>query len=153
MPARQGEELTPDDVYRFYFHGPAYQVVSSAWRVDDAAVAQMASDLPPNNQPADVATQAQPRVIELCLQTAGLWESGREGRMALPTHVDRAVIFPRSSGEGLVATAREVGDGFDCVVTDASGTVVVRLEGYRTIVVPQPLDEDVLAPMRRVMAD
>ena len=26
--------ITPPDVYRLYFHGPAYQVVGEAWRDD-----------------------------------------------------------------------------------------------------------------------
>ncbi|MGB8022137.1 MAG: SDR family NAD(P)-dependent oxidoreductase, partial [Candidatus Nanopelagicales bacterium] len=154
VPASQGVELTPDDVYRLYFHGPAYQVVASAWRAGDAAVTQMSTTLPPNNLPAYVPTQAQPRAIELCLQTAGLWESGREGRMALPTHVDRAVVYGAPTDGGpLVASARETDNGFDCVVTDQGGNVVVTLEGYRTSALPQSLPDEVIAPLRSVMAD
>ena len=115
-----------------------------------------ASDLPANHIPGDQPTQAAPRLIELCFQAAGLWEAGRDGRMALPTHVTRAVVL-RAAGEGaggpLTVTAQQGPAGFDCIVTDPSGSVLVRLEGYRTVEFPQPLPDDVQAPIRAVMAD
>jgi hypothetical protein len=139
-----------------YFHGPAYQVVSAAWRSGDASAAAFAADLPANHAPSDLPLQAAPRPIELCFQAAGLWEAGREGRLALPTHVTRAVVLgtgEQPAEEPFVVTARPTPDGFDCVVADAAGTVAVRLEGYRTIALPQDLPEDQQAPLRAVMAD
>ncbi len=50
-------------------------------------------------------------------------------------------------------TAQRGSDGFDCTVTDGAGSVLVRLEGYRTIELPQPLPDDLQAPIRAVMAD
>jgi NAD(P)-dependent dehydrogenase (short-subunit alcohol dehydrogenase family) len=155
-PARAGAQATAEDVYRMYFHGPAYQVVSTAWRAGDGSAAEFAGDLPANHDPADQPLQAAPRLIELCFQAAGLWEAGREGRLALPTHVSRAVVLTPAgeTSEGpLVATARPGEDGFDCIVADPAGTVAVRLEGYRTIALPQALPEDQQAPLRAVMAD
>ena len=155
-PVRAGAEVAADDVYAMYFHGPAYQVIDAAWRDGDRAAAQFASDLPANHTPSDQPTQAAPRLIELCFQAAGLWEVGREGRMALPTHVTRAVVLG-SAGEAaegpLTVTAQQGPEGFDCIVTDAAGAVLVRLEGYRTVTLPQPLADDVQAPIRTVMAD
>jgi hypothetical protein len=157
-PAREGAQASAEDVYRMYFHGPAYQVVSAAWRTGDSAAAEFATDLPANHVPGDQPTQAAPRLIELCFQAAGLWEAGRDGRLALPTHVDRVVVLD-PAGEAaaqaagpLVATARPTEGGFDCAVTDSTGAVAVRLMGYRTIALPQDLAEDVQAPLRSVMA-
>ncbi len=155
-PVRQGDEVSGDDIYAAFFHGPAYQVIDTAWRDGDRPAGLLASDLPANHTPSDQPTQAAPRLIELCFQVAGLWEIGREGRMALPTHVTRAVVLG-SAGEAsegpLMVTAQQGPDGFDCVVTDAAGSVLVRLEGYRTVTLPQPLPDDVQAPIRAVMAD
>jgi hypothetical protein len=36
---------------------------------------------------------------------------------------------------------------FDCVVVDAAGTVVVRLDGYHTIPLPSPIPDDVAADL------
>ncbi len=155
-PAREGAEVTADDVYAMYFHGPAYQVVDAGWRDGDRSAAQFASDLPANHAPGDQPLQAAPRLIELCFQAAGLWEAGRDGRMALPTHVTRAVVLPAAgeAAEGpLTVTAEQGPAGFDCIVVDASGSVLVQVEGYRTIEFPQPLPDDVRAPLRAVMAD
>ena len=113
--------IAPADVYRLYFHGPAYQVVGEAWRDDGAAVGRLAEHLPADQAPADAATLLGPRLEELCFQVAGLWEAGREGRLALPAHVDRlSVLGELATGEsasGVVALARPVaGDPgcFDC---------------------------------------
>ena len=47
---------------------------------------------PPTSRPGQ-PTEIAPRLIELCFQTAGVWELGTVGRMGLPTHVDRVVRF------------------------------------------------------------
>ena len=39
--------LSPEQVYRLYFHGPAYQVVGEAWQHGDGAASRFAADLPP----------------------------------------------------------------------------------------------------------
>ena len=142
--------LTPEQVYRLYFHGPAYQVVGSAWKQGDGAAARFAADLPPQvDQPVLIG----PRLVELCEQLVGLLEAGTEGVLALPLHVD-AVRLNGAPAEraGLVATARPDGHGgFDCTVRDDKGTLVLRLDGYRTVPLPNPPPPDVVAPMQSVM--
>ena len=44
---------------------------------------------PPTTSRPTSRSNAAPRLIELCFQTAGVYELGTAGRMALPTHVDR----------------------------------------------------------------
>jgi Polyketide synthase dehydratase/KR domain len=149
-PGDETPSLTPEQVYRLYFHGPAYRVVDSAWQQDDGAAARFAADLPPQvDQPVLIG----PRLVELCFQTVGLLEAGTAGVLALPMHVDAV----RLNGQpveraGLVATARPDGHGgFDCAVRDDEGTLVLRVDGYRTAPLPDPPDPDVVAPMRSVM--
>ena len=154
---RDAKVIAPTDVYRLYFHGPAYQVVGQAWQDDGAAVGRLAEHLPADQVPA-VDTLLVPRLEELCFQVAGLWEAGREGRLALPAHVDRlSVGGPTATGGGdaLVAIARPMPGAtgaFDCQVLDPQGRVLLRLEGYRTVPMPGPLAEDVRAPFRAVLA-
>jgi hypothetical protein len=146
--------LAPDDVYRLYFHGPAYRVVGAAWRDADGAAARFAADLPAQfGGGGPAATSTGTRLVELCFQAAGLWEAGIEGRLALPLHVDalRLAAVPAESPE-LTATARPDGrGGFDCAVRDGTGAVVLRVEGYRTVPLPDPPPADVLAPVRHAM--
>jgi hypothetical protein len=143
-----------DDIYRVYFHGPAYQVLDEGWQYDGGAVGRFAADLPPGHVPETDPTVTEPRLAELCFQTAGLWETGTTGQMSLPAHADLIVTLGRPQpGAPLFAVVHPVSDGaFNCRVVDASGDVLVRMDGYRTVQVG-PLADDVLGPIRTAMSD
>jgi hypothetical protein len=149
--------LSPEQVYSVYFHGPAYQVMQSVWRLGgtkQGAVARFAEDLPPNHSPADAPTLIGPRLAELCYQTAGMWEMGHEGRYGLPSIVTSFRVYGTPTEDTpLVCTARPTPDGFDCVVQRKDGTVVVQMTGYRTVPVPDSLPEDQARLLGSVMAD
>ena len=141
--APSGPTLDAEQVYSFYFHGSAYQVVSAAWRDGEASVATLMDPLPPNHEPPEQPLSTAPRLIELCFQTAGLWQAGREDRLALPMRVGRARCYATPDVDGpLRAVAREMSTGvFDCVVVDSSGVVVARLDRYETIPLPAPIPD------------
>ena len=88
-----GPAISAADIYRVYFHGPAYQVIQRAWWDEKGAVGEMAADLPDNHRPAAQPLAIAPRLIELCFQTAGLWEMAVQHRMGLPRHVDRVSLL------------------------------------------------------------
>jgi hypothetical protein len=153
-PADRGEAdgVGRDAVYSVYFHGPAYQVLERAWREDGHVVGRFATELPANHEPAGQPTELPPRLIELCFQTAGIWEIGTTGRMALPMHIDRVIRFQSSKKAGrlwAVVTPRD--GGIDADVVDQSGRVRLRLEGYRTSEVPGDLEAEAVAPIRSAM--
>ena len=157
-PADQdGAGVNHDAVYDVYFHGPAYQVLDQAWRDNGQLVGRFAGELPANHEPASQTTEIAPRLIELCFQTAGVWELASEGRMALPTHVDRVVRYAsakKPSRLWAVVTPQD-GGGADAEIIDEGGRVRVKLEGYRTIALPgelaaNALGADPLCPERRV---
>ena len=137
-------------MYRLYFHGPAYQVVGSAWKQGDGAASRFAADLPPQ---VDEPVLIGPRLVELCFQTVGLFEAGTDGRLALPLHVD-AVRLNGSPQEraGLVATARpRRARRLQLHRARRRGTLVLRVDGYRTVPLPDPPPDDVVAPLRSVV--
>jgi hypothetical protein len=153
--AAEGPVMTAAQVYAFYFHGPDYRVVSSAWRAQDESVAALAAPLPENHRPAELTLATAPRLVELCFQAAGLWQAGIEGRLALPLHVGSARLLrdPAKASGPLHATARQTAPGcFDCRVIDAKGNVIVRLDGYRSIPLPTPIPAAVAADLRTVFA-
>jgi NAD(P)-dependent dehydrogenase (short-subunit alcohol dehydrogenase family) len=152
VPVPASPRLGPAEVYRLYFHGPAYRVVGAAWRDGDGAAGRFAPDLPPAHDPAAGPTRTGPRLVELCFQTAGLWEAGHSGRLALPLHVGRLALEAEpAEGADRTAVAFPAGDGFDAAVLDGTGRVILRLENYRTVPLPQPLGDDVRAPLRSTM--
>ncbi len=150
----EGDGVGSEAIYRIYFHGPAYQVLERAWRQDGMVVGRLAGDLPPDHEPATEPTEAAPRLIELCFQTAGVWQLGTEGRMALPTHVDRITRFADADAPGsmvALVSPREDGTAIDARVVDESGHVRVKLEGYRTVELPGSLDSEALEPISSAM--
>ncbi len=95
-----------------------------------------------------------PRLIELCFQTAGVYELGTAGRMALPTHVDRVTSF---AGEvsGPVWAVVKPRDGRGGSRRRGRGRVRAaygcRLEGYRTIELPGRPGRTYSQPLRAAM--
>jgi hypothetical protein len=155
-PADVGEDsgVGPAAVYSVYFHGPAYQVLERAWSDDGHIIGRLASELPADHEPTGQPTELSPRLIELCFQTAGIWEIGTTGRMALPMHIDRVTRFQdteKASRLWAVVTPRN--GGVDADVIDQAGRVQMRLEGYRTSQVPGELDAEAVAPIRSAIAD
>jgi hypothetical protein len=147
-------QVDANDIYQIYFHGPAYQVLERAWQDHGSAAALLSDKLPPNHQPAELATLAAPRLIESCFQAAGVLEIGTSGRMGLPAHVDRVVALrdaDASNGRRLFALARPTSDGYDALVVDSEGEVYVQLFGYRTIQLPSPVDHELVKPLRAAM--
>ncbi len=149
-------QVNKDTIYTFYFHGPAYQVIGNAWRFDGGSMTRMEDNLPDNHTPGDRPTLNAPRLAELCFQTAGLWEAGREQRMALPLKVDRVRVLrdPASVEGGFYGLARQVGEGvFDCAIVDGGGNVVMRMDGYGTIPVPSGIPDDVANALKHTFGD
>jgi malonyl CoA-acyl carrier protein transacylase len=129
------------DIYRVYFHGPAYQVLERAQVDGDRAIGLMAEGLPPNTTPDGVESLVAPRLVELCFQTAGLWEMAKQGVMALPLAIGSVTAYRQpeaAAGRRLYALVNAIDSGaaFDAQVVDEAGDVYVDLRGYRTVQLP-----------------
>jgi 3-oxoacyl-(acyl-carrier-protein) synthase/NAD(P)-dependent dehydrogenase (short-subunit alcohol dehydrogenase family)/acyl carrier protein len=64
------ETLSPEAIYRVYFHGPAFQVLGGVQSDGVRVVGRFSQDLPPMTD-QERETLVAPLLIELCLQTAG----------------------------------------------------------------------------------
>jgi NAD(P)-dependent dehydrogenase (short-subunit alcohol dehydrogenase family) len=153
----EGHIIEAADIYRLYFHGPAYQVVERAWWDGHRIVGLLAKDLPVNHLPSELPTLMAPRLIELCFQSAGVWEMGTLGRMGLPQHIDRvssSLGGPEPTGTRLyaVVTPDPGRSSFDAEVVDAKGNCYLQLSGYRTVEVPGAVDADGLKALQAAMS-
>jgi NAD(P)-dependent dehydrogenase (short-subunit alcohol dehydrogenase family) len=140
-PALESMPIRTEDVYRVYFHGPAYQVLDRASVEGETAIGLLAAELPPNTDPADAASVMAPRLIELCFQTAGVWDIKTTGTMALPLGLQSVTAFKQpteANGNRLysLVTALDGGAAFHALVVDENGLVYVDLKGYRTVDLP-----------------
>ena len=153
--AANGSTVEAADVYRVYFHGPAYQVVERAWRDGDRMVGQMSARLPNNHQPPELPTLAAPRLIELCFQTAGLWQLTVQGLMGLPLHVQQVRLWRAAeSVEGqlyAVVTPHREQQSFDANVVDAKGNCYIQVMGYKTVTVPDNVEAQKLKTLQTAL--
>ena len=141
VPSDEALSIPAADIYRVYFHGPAYQVIEKAGVSGETVVALMTGNLPPATEPAGAETIMAPRLIELCFQAAGLWLIQNKGIMALPMAVECVEVYRQpeeAEGRRLYAlvTAVEEGLEFNAQVVDETGKVYVVLTGYRTVQLP-----------------
>ena len=143
------------DIYRLYFHGPAYQVLERAWWDGDRMIGLMARNLPSNHHPSELPTLMAPRLIELCFQTAGIWQMGTQDQMGLPQHVDRVSLLRTPAANTrlyAVITPDPVRGTFDAHVVDEKGARYVQLTGYRTIASPNLVNAEQLKALRTVLS-
>jgi acyl transferase domain-containing protein/acyl carrier protein/NAD(P)-dependent dehydrogenase (short-subunit alcohol dehydrogenase family) len=151
LPELAPEVVSAPTIYETFFHGPAYQVLRDAWRVDGVVAGRFAEEIPPNHHPEARPTLAYPRLVELAFQTAGLAEIAGSERMGLPAALEHLELHQPGGGaeSGASAVVRRVGAGrFDVDVTDAEGRIVVVLKGYRTSALPEPVKADAFRALR-----
>jgi len=139
-----------------YFHGPAYQVIEQAWWDENGALGQMARGLPENHLPSGQPLAMAPRLIELCFQTAGLWEMAVQHRMGLPRHVGSVRLYRQpEAGAGpvyAIMPAHAAAEEFQVSVVDAAGVLYMEVSGYRTVTLRENLDPRIFAVAEAAMA-
>ena len=128
------------EIYSIYFHGPAYQVLDKVLLDDARAIGVMSIQRPPAISPPNAAAIVDPLLIELCFQTAGIWQAARDGVLALPAEVTSMSVYkpmPTPGEPPLFAVITPDSDGgFDAQVRDEAGEVYVTLRGYHTVAMP-----------------
>jgi malonyl CoA-acyl carrier protein transacylase len=139
-PKSEEMDIVADDIYKIYFHGPAYQVLERVQVAGDQAIGLLAENLPANANPAGAPELIAPRLVEFCFQTAGVWEIHTKQQMALPLAIGRVTAYKQEAeAKGrLYAIVEAIDDGaaFTAQVVDKSGNVFVELDGYRTVQLP-----------------
>jgi NAD(P)-dependent dehydrogenase (short-subunit alcohol dehydrogenase family)/acyl carrier protein len=147
-----------EDIYRLYFHGPAFQVLEGVQRSGDTLLGKLNKKLPSivNDEHALLST---PTLVELCFQTAGLWEMGKTGTMALPRSIESLTLYRQNvNGGAIYAEVRPVQSGngdlhFDARVVDAKGRLYLELKEYRTTPLSDSIEKELLVPLKELVKD
>jgi hypothetical protein len=95
-------------------------------------------------------------LLELCLQTAGIWEIGLTGALSLPSSIGRVNLYRREiNGESIFAEVHLVEGGenpvFNSRVVDSAGRVYLEMENYKTASLPSEVSESLRAPLLKLM--
>ncbi len=100
-----------------------------------------------------------PTLVELCFQTAGIWEIGKTGIMALPRSIESLTLYRQSiNGANIYAevqptTALNGELHFDARVVDSQGRLYLELKDYRTSPMADAVEPGLLAPLQELMKD
>ena len=143
--------IQASQIYRLYFHGPSFQVLEGVQRSEDGVIGKLQPNLPSLSGDR-VTFLTKPALVELCLQTAGIWEIGRTGVLALPGSIGSLKFYEvRSNGTDIYAQVQPREDDgkarFDAQVVDARGHIYLELKDYRTSPLPYPVETDLLRPL------
>ena len=167
--------LKSEDIYRLYFHGPAFQVLEEVCRSGDSLIGKLRMDRPPLSTSLPLKINL-PILVELCLQTASIWEIGKTGFLGLPASIDSLTLYPQlerasqatpeKSSKKLkshssikaaiyaVVTPAVSSDGqliFNGQVFDARNKLLLELTGYRTAHLPYSVENDLLLPFQALV--
>jgi hypothetical protein len=150
-----------EDIYRLYFHGPAFQVLEGVQRSGENVLGKLNKELPAFTSIAseEQALLSTPTLVELCFQTAGIWEIGKTGIMALPRSVESLTIYHQNAnGTAIYAEVKPVQSAngelhFDARVVDSKGRLYLELKQYRTTPLPATVQPELLAPLKELMKD
>ncbi len=150
--------LKREEVYKLYFHGPAFQVLEAVQRNGRTVLGRLSTDMPPTTSTGQALISA-PLLIELCLQTAGVYEIGKTGVLALPQSIGEVRLYGQpAAGSDLfaqVTPGRNADDSlcFDARVLDSHGRLYLELKDYTTSPLPYPVEEELRRPLRRLVED
>jgi NAD(P)-dependent dehydrogenase (short-subunit alcohol dehydrogenase family)/acyl carrier protein len=151
----EGALVEASDIYRVFFHGPAYQVLEKAWIKGHQTVGQFSNGLPGHHHPPESPLAMAPRLIELCFQTAALGEVAGQGRIGLPLHVDQVSLCRApdlAQGPLYAVVAPAAGDdSFDAEVVDKAGNRYVQLRGYKMVAHPDAVDVEPLKGLQAAL--
>jgi hypothetical protein len=94
-------------------------------------------------------------MIELCFQTAGLWELGVQGRMGLPRYLREVCLLSQpnpAQGKWYAVVIPGSQGSFDARVLDENGNCCLRLAGYNTVALPGAVDAKRLEQLQSVIS-
>lgn len=153
---RSDSYLSKEDIYKVYFHGPAFQVLAGVQRNDEYVLGKLQPDFTEGSNQL-MQLSSHPMLIELCFQTAGVYEIGAKGKMCLPHSVGALRIYPNQvNGRNVYAfvkprTILDDEQVFDAWVVDEDGKVYLEIKDYRTVQLDDKLDASLVSPFKQVL--
>ncbi|PKN82763.1 MAG: hypothetical protein CVU46_17880 [Chloroflexi bacterium HGW-Chloroflexi-8] len=148
--------ISAQDIYKLYFHGPSFQVLEGVQKDGDVVLGKLNKQIPPltgnNNLMLSV-----PVLVELCFQTAGIWEIGLDGALSLPRSIGNLRLFENKvNGVPIFAQVKQqhTPEGeryFDARVIDSQGLVYLEIDRYKTASMSYGVEKSLLSPIEKLI--
>ncbi|MDG1137163.1 MAG: polyketide synthase dehydratase domain-containing protein, partial [Phycisphaerales bacterium] len=122
--------VSAEEIYKRFFHGPGFQVLSSTSAATSDA---LMADGSVRHLTIAGGLLTSPLVLEAAFQAAGLHRMMVDGVMALPQAINQVVVLGSvRDDEPLKLTVRRDGDAYDVDVSNDEGPVLV-LRGFQMV--------------------
>jgi len=133
------EAIDSGAIYKRFFHGPIFQVLTNVFGVsDDGLIAEALVDEPRIASPLNTS----PLVLEAAFQSAGLHRMITAHEMGLPMVIERLQFIQHpEAGQTFSVTVRQRGSAYDIDV-DALNTPLLRVRGFTLVQVGPIPPED-----------
>jgi acyl transferase domain-containing protein/NAD(P)-dependent dehydrogenase (short-subunit alcohol dehydrogenase family)/acyl carrier protein len=148
--------LQAEDIYKLYFHGPAFQVLEGVQKNGETVLGKLNKEIPPLME-SDKKLVSVPILVELCLQTAGVWDIGKDGSLSLPQSIGALRLFENKvNGLAIFAEVLPVTEAngnryFNARVIDSKGQIYLEIDQYRTSLLPYGVEKELLIPIEALI--
>ena len=134
-------QISKEEIYKKYFHGPSFQVLGGILRADkDSSLAVYNTTPQPQWKDGQKVLLANPMLIEAAFQCCGFRDMAIDNKMTLPDGIKEVAVFKRQTPpqklylygrfKGLTADGKTLHDAY---VFDEKGDVWVEFHGYQAI--------------------
>ncbi len=134
-------QITKEEIYKKYFHGPSFQVLGGILKADkDSSLAVYNTTPRPQWSDGAKTLLANPMLIEAAFQCCGFRDMAIDNKMTLPDGIKELAVFKREVPpqklylygrfKGLTADGKTLHDAY---VFDDQGQVWVEIHGYQAI--------------------
>ena len=134
-------QITKEEIYKKYFHGPSFQVLGGILKADkDSSLAVYNTTPQPQWKDGEKVLLANPMLIEAAFQCCGFRDMAIDNKMTLPDGIKEVAVFKRQTPpqklylygrfKGLTADGKTLHDAY---VFDQNGDVWVEFHGYQAI--------------------
>jgi len=152
------KSVSSEEIYKMFFHGRSFQVLDAAQLSSNDLVLGRFNKKVAGISADDPTLFASPLLIELCFQTAGLWEAGSTGVLALPQSIGSLRIYSRPlNGVAIFAEVKhnmiEGKLSFDARVVDEKGNIFLELTDYQTSPLPYPAEKELIEPFKILISE
>jgi hypothetical protein len=144
------------DIYKLYFHGPSFQVLEGVQKDGDTVLGKLNKLIPPFADNKDLMLSV-PILVELCFQTAGIWEIGMDGALSLPKSIGSLRLFEsKVNGIPIFAQVKqeisaEGERSFNARVIDSKGLIYLEIDQYKTSTLPYGVEKKLLLPIEKLI--
>ena len=146
--------LRSEDIYKLYFHSPAFQVLEGVTKSGNVLIGKMRSNLPSPMASPDASFLTNPLIGEFCLQTAGVYIAGAQGMLGLPSSIEHLIVYRRATNGATifseVTPVEEPGGSVFCNIRaiDAEGKLYLEIKGFRSVFLPYTVEPGLLEPFK-----